>query len=311
MDDLNYMQRSLELAARGAGLVSPNPMVGAVLVKDGRIIGEGYHRYDRLNHAESYALEAAGAAARAATLYCSLEPCCHQGRTPPCTDSVIAAGIKRAVIATVDPDPRVNGHGIELLRGAGIEVEVGLLSDEAVRLNEAYIKFVTRHVPFVHAVCGPERFDIIREWKPSSELLSAASLYDALVLGERRLNPLFLEASLLRERHRPFIVVGDEKALKESGAFEHARSHTERALAVQIEDVSHDTEAVIRRLAELRATSALFLPGPASRLDLDTQWLDKVTMVRPRDYNHDRLESAGASGYVEITRLLSELTKVD
>ena len=311
MDDLTYMKRALELAAEGAGLVSPNPMVGAVLVKGGRIIGEGYHRYDRLNHAESFALEAAGAAARGATLFCSLEPCCHHGRTPPCTDSVIAAGIRRAVIATVDPDPRVNGHGIELLRGAGIEVEVGLLSNEAVRLNEAYIKFVTHHAPFVHAICGPERLDNIGDWKPSSELLEAASLYDALVLGDRRLNPLFLEASLLRERHRPFIIVGDENALQESGAFEQARSHPERALAIKIEALLHDAEGVIWKLAELRATSALFLPGPASRLDLDSQWLDKVTMVRPRDYNDDRFETAGAGGYVEITRLLSELTKVD
>ena len=304
------MQRSLDLAARGAGLVSPNPMVGAVLVKGDRIIGEGYHRYDRLNHAESFALEAAGAAARGATLYCSLEPCCHHGRTPPCTDSVIAAGIERAVIATVDPDPRVNGHGIELLRDAGIEVEVGLLSNEAVRLNEAYIKFVSRHIPFVHAVNGPEQLDLIRDWKPSSELIGAASLYDALVLGERRLNHSFLEASLTRERHRPFIVVGDEKALRESGVFKHAQTQPERVIAIRINEILRDTEDIIRRLAELRATSVLFLPG-ASHLDLNSQWLDKVTMVRPKDYNNDVFETLDAGGYVEITRHLSELTKVD
>lgn len=308
MDDFTYMQRSLALAAKGAGLVSPNPMVGAVLVKDDRIIGEGYHRYDKLKHAEAFALEMAGTDARGATLYCSLEPCCHHGRTPPCTDSVIAAGIKRAVIATIDPDSRVNGHGIELLRAAGIEVEVGLLSDEALRLNEAYTKYLTQHVPFVHAVSGPERLDLLADWKPSSELLRAASLYDALVLGEHRLNSFFLEASLIRERHRPFIVIGDEKALAESGALKSAELHSERLIAIKVNEVSRDTEEILRALAELRATSVLFLPDPASHLELSPQRIDKVTMIRPKDYNDDSLD---ASGYVEITSLLSELTKVD
>ncbi len=310
MNDLTYMQRSLELAAKGAGLVSPNPMVGAVLVKGDRIIGEGYHRYDRLNHAESFALEKAGTAARGATLYCSLEPCCHHGRTPPCTDSVIASGIKRAVIATVDPDPRVNGHGIELLRDAGIEVEVGLLSNDAIRLNEPYIKYVTRHVPFAHAVSGPDPLDFIADWKPTPELLEGSSLYDALVLGEQRLNHFFLEASLNRERHRPFIVIGDEKALRESGVFNRAQMHPESITLVQINEI-YETEEIIRNLAELRATSVLFLPNHSRHLDLNSQWLDKVTMVHSRDYNYGEFEALDAGGYVEITRLLSELTKVD
>ncbi len=124
--DTEFMNRALELALRGAGLVSPNPMVGAVIVRDGRVVGEGYHRYDRLRHAESYALEMAGRQARGATVYCSLEPCCHYGRTPPCTDGLIEAGIARVVVALTDPDPRVSGRGVEQLRAAGIEVEVGL-----------------------------------------------------------------------------------------------------------------------------------------------------------------------------------------
>ena len=121
-----FMNRALHLAQQGAGLVSPNPMVGAVLVNDGRVVGEGYHLYERKKHAETYAIEQAGREAKGATLYCSLEPCCHHGRTPPCTDSLIEAGIHRAVVATKDPDPRVNGKGIAQLRSAGIEVEVGL-----------------------------------------------------------------------------------------------------------------------------------------------------------------------------------------
>ena len=150
--DTLLMKRALELARRGAGLVSPNPMVGAVLVKEGRTVGEGYHRYDLLRHAESFAIEKAGELARGATLYCNLEPCCHHGRTPPCTEALIEAGIARAVIAVKDPDRRVNGSGVELLREAGIEVEIGLEENEAVRLNESYFTFITRGTPFVHGV---------------------------------------------------------------------------------------------------------------------------------------------------------------
>src|ERR1700754_1387124 len=139
--DERFMKRALELARRGAGLVSPNPAVGAVVVRDGRVVGEGYFLYEHFKHAEIYAIEAAGERALGATLYCSLEPCCFQGRTPPCTDALIAAGIARAVIAVADPHPRVRGRGIAQLRNAGIEVEVGLLEEESKRLNEAFFKF--------------------------------------------------------------------------------------------------------------------------------------------------------------------------
>src|SRR5580704_855336 len=110
------MKRALELAASGAGAVSPNPMVGAVIVRDGEVVGEGHHLFHLVRHAESYALDAAGDRARGATLYCNLEPCCHQGRTPPCTNGLIQAGIARAVIAIADPDPRVSGRGLDQMR---------------------------------------------------------------------------------------------------------------------------------------------------------------------------------------------------
>ena len=139
-DDIKYMKRAVELARRGVGRVSPNPAVGAVLVNDGRVVGEGFHIFEKVKHAEVYALEQAGGLARGATLYCSLEPCCYQGRTPPCTDALIAAGIGRAVIAVADPNPRVNGRGIRQLREAGVTVEVGLCEDEARRLNEEFFK---------------------------------------------------------------------------------------------------------------------------------------------------------------------------
>jgi diaminohydroxyphosphoribosylaminopyrimidine deaminase/5-amino-6-(5-phosphoribosylamino)uracil reductase len=148
-DDESFIRRTLELAARARGLTSPNPLVGAVVVRDDRVVGEGYHRRAGLPHAEIEALQAAGEAARGATLYVNLEPCCHTGRTGPCTEAIIAAGVKRVVAAMVDPNPLVAGKGIARLREAGIDVAVGVMEDEARRLNEAFIKYVTARRPFV------------------------------------------------------------------------------------------------------------------------------------------------------------------
>ncbi|HOP09432.1 MAG TPA: bifunctional diaminohydroxyphosphoribosylaminopyrimidine deaminase/5-amino-6-(5-phosphoribosylamino)uracil reductase RibD, partial [Candidatus Methanofastidiosa archaeon] len=143
MEDEKYMARALALARKG--FTSPNPMVGAVLVRNGAIIGEGHHVAAGLPHAEINALE--GVDAEGSTLYVTLEPCSHHGRTPPCTDAIIESGIVKVVCAMEDPNPKV--RGIELLREAGIEVEVGLLEWEAMRLNEIYIKHMTTGLPFV------------------------------------------------------------------------------------------------------------------------------------------------------------------
>jgi diaminohydroxyphosphoribosylaminopyrimidine deaminase/5-amino-6-(5-phosphoribosylamino)uracil reductase len=151
MNDATYMKLALSLAAKGAGRVSPNPMVGAVVVKDGRIIGRGFHRAYGLPHAEVEALRRAGAAAEGADLYVTLEPCNHQGKTPPCTQAVLDAGVRRVVIATRDPNPRVNGGGAEFLQAQGVQIEVGLLADEARRLNESWFKWVATGLPFVVA----------------------------------------------------------------------------------------------------------------------------------------------------------------
>src|SRR5579864_6367159 len=132
------MDRALDLARRGEALASPNPMVGAVLVARGRVVGEGFHTYAGVHHAEVLALRQAGRAARGATLYVNLEPCCHTGRTGPCTRAIIAAGVARVVAAMPDPNPRVAGRGFEQLRAAGIEVSVGLREAAARRLNEAF-----------------------------------------------------------------------------------------------------------------------------------------------------------------------------
>jgi len=149
--DAFWMRRALQLAAVARGRTSPNPMVGAVVVRDGVEVGSGYHRGPGAAHAEVEALRRAGARARGATLYVNLEPCDHHGRTPPCTDAILAAGVRRVVVAVEDPDPRVRGRGIRRLRQAGVQVEVGVLEGEARRLNAAYVKHRTTGLPWVTA----------------------------------------------------------------------------------------------------------------------------------------------------------------
>jgi diaminohydroxyphosphoribosylaminopyrimidine deaminase / 5-amino-6-(5-phosphoribosylamino)uracil reductase len=148
--DERYLRRALELAREGIALTSPNPCVGALIVDDqGEVQGTGVHTYDGLKHAEILAMEQAGAKARGATLYVNLEPCSHQGRTGPCADAVIAAGIRRVVACMQDPNPQVRGQGFARLREAGIAVASGILEEEAKALNEAFAKFVRQHAPLI------------------------------------------------------------------------------------------------------------------------------------------------------------------
>jgi diaminohydroxyphosphoribosylaminopyrimidine deaminase/5-amino-6-(5-phosphoribosylamino)uracil reductase len=145
----DYMRAALELAHKGAGRVSPNPMVGAVVVRGRRVVGAGYHRAFGGPHAEVHALRRAGSRARGADIYVTLEPCSHYGKTPPCVDQLIASGIKRVYIGQVDPNPLVRGRGIRRLRAAGLEVMVGILRAECAALNEAFSKHVTSGLPLV------------------------------------------------------------------------------------------------------------------------------------------------------------------
>lgn len=154
MDDRHYMQMALDLARRGEGCTSPNPMVGAVVVADGRVVGQGYHQAVGGPHAEVHAIDAAGDAARGGTLYVTLEPCNHVGRTPPCTRKILDAGLRRVVAAMADPNPDVTGGGLRFLKAAGLQVEVGLLESEARRLNESFVKFVQTRRPFVMLKCA-------------------------------------------------------------------------------------------------------------------------------------------------------------
>ncbi|GAB4261053.1 bifunctional diaminohydroxyphosphoribosylaminopyrimidine deaminase/5-amino-6-(5-phosphoribosylamino)uracil reductase RibD [Deferrisoma sp.] len=148
--DRFYMGLALDLARKGLGRTSPNPAVGCVVVRDGRVVGRGYHPRAGEPHAEVFALDEAGPAARGADLYVTLEPCSHHGRTPPCTDRIVAAGVRRVVAAMADPNPAVAGRGFERLRAAGIRVEVGLSEPEARRLNEAFCLSIVERRAFVH-----------------------------------------------------------------------------------------------------------------------------------------------------------------
>lgn len=150
MSNKTFMQKALALAAKGKGRTSPNPMVGAVIVKSNKIIAADYHRKAGTSHAEILALKKAGSKARGAALYINLEPCCHtEKKTPPCTKLIIKSGVKKVVAAMLDPNPKVSGRGIKELQTAGIKTDVGVMESEAKKLNEAFVKFITKKEPFV------------------------------------------------------------------------------------------------------------------------------------------------------------------
>jgi diaminohydroxyphosphoribosylaminopyrimidine deaminase/5-amino-6-(5-phosphoribosylamino)uracil reductase len=154
MNDEQFMQMALDLAAQGRGYTSPNPLVGAVVVQNGIVAGRGFHQFAGGAHAEVHAIDAAGDAARGATLYVNLEPCNHTGRTPPCTRKIVAAGLRRVVIAMRDPNPQVAGGGAEFLESQGVEVACGVCEEQAQRLNEVFVKYIRTGRPFVTAKCA-------------------------------------------------------------------------------------------------------------------------------------------------------------
>ena len=152
--DEKYMDLALELAEKGRGYVNPNPMVGAVVVKDGEIVGKGWHKFYGGPHAEVYALEEAGAKAEGATIYVTLEPCSHFGKTPPCAEKIKKMKIKKCVIACLDPNPIVAGRGKKILEEAGIEVVVGVREKEAKELNKVFMKYITEKNPYLFLKCA-------------------------------------------------------------------------------------------------------------------------------------------------------------
>ncbi len=149
-----YMRMAIELAKKGAGAVNPNPMVGAVVVKNGKVIGRGYHKFFGGPHAEVYALEEAGKEAEGATIYVTLEPCSHYGKTPPCAKKIIDMGIKKCFIGSSDPNPKVTGKGVAMLKEAGIEVVENVLKEECDEINQVFFKYIKTRIPYLFVKCG-------------------------------------------------------------------------------------------------------------------------------------------------------------
>jgi diaminohydroxyphosphoribosylaminopyrimidine deaminase/5-amino-6-(5-phosphoribosylamino)uracil reductase len=261
MKEEDFMRLALSLAKRGLGTTSPNPMVGALVIKGREIVGEGYHRKVGEPHAEAIALEKAGEKARGATLFVTLEPCCHtEKRTPPCVDAVIRAGVKKVVVAMFDPNPEVNGKGIEALRKAGIDVKVGTLSDEARRLNEAFVTFQEKKRPFFVMKAALSLDGKIAtkvgdsKWISNEESRSYAnrlrSSMDAVMVGINTVildNPLLLPR-IARPKGYPVRVVLDSKLriplscdlVKTAGSY--------KTLVFTLNDPSADKEGRLRSL---------------------------------------------------------------
>lgn len=222
MSDEKFMKRAIKLAEKGRGKTSPNPMVGAVLVKDGQVISEGFHEAAGKTHAEAIALKEAGEKAKNATLYVTLEPCCILGRTPPCVDAIISAGVAEVVTGLIDPNPKVSGKGVKRLQMAGIKVETGLLAADVAKQNETYVCFMSFNRPFISlkvaasldgktATSGGESKWITGE-KSRSKVHQMRNEYDAVVVGIGTIlkdNPLLTVRVGKREIKNPVRVVVD------------------------------------------------------------------------------------------------------
>ncbi len=284
------MRRALALARRGVALAHPNPMVGAVLVRGGRAIAEGFHTWDGVNHAETVAIARAGARARGSTLYVNLEPCSHRGRTGPCADAVIAAGIRRVVAAMPDPNPRVSGKGFRRLRRAGIEVAVGACESEAQRLNEDFARWIRSHRPLVtlkvaatldgkislmdpaEPASGGRRPRVVERWITSEisrrrvqELRHGS---DAVLTGVGTVledDPLLTDRTG-RPRRRPLLRVVLDSRLRLPLESKLVRSAADDLLVFTLRSPRSEPA---RKLAE-RGVEVMRVPGRDGRIDLAT-----------------------------------------
>jgi len=282
------MARALELAARGVGQVSPGPMVGCVVVsRADEVVGEGFYVFEAIKHAETLALDQAGEKARGATAYVSLEPHAHHGRTGPCTDALIAAGIKRVVAPIEDLNPKVSGKGFAHLRAAGIQVDTGLMSEEAACVNEAYLHFMSTGLPFVHLKLAVSLDGKIAtrtgdsRWITGPEARARAHElrhdYDAILVGAGTAaadDPLLTDRSGL-PRRRPLVrvVLGDATRL--SAKSQLARTASEAPVIIL---GNTDLRAVLKELAN-RTLQSVLVEGGASVAGsfLDAGLVNKVT----------------------------------
>ncbi len=213
--DEYYMNLALKLALKARGKTSPNPLVGALVVRDGKVIGRGFHAKAGFAHAEIVALDQAGKKAKGATLYVTLEPCTHTGRTPPCIDRVIASGIKEVVVGMIDPNPLNNGKGITLLKQSGIKVRVGVMEEQLKSINESFIKYIATRIPFITVKVAESVDGRIATRTGDSKWISSDKSrafahrirndYDAIMVGvntvlrdDPKLDPWFSQKKLLK-----------------------------------------------------------------------------------------------------------------
>jgi len=248
------MDRALQLAERGRGRTSPNPLVGAVVVShDGVIIGQGYHRRVGEAHAETVALDEAGEHARGATLYCTLEPCCHRGRTGPCVERIVSAGVSRVVAAVQDPNPLVNGKGFEHLRAHGIDVEVGVAAAEARRLNQPFFTVMREHRPFVVLKAAMSADGYIAEAPGKRTMLTSAE-------ADRHAHLFRAEVDA--------IAVGSETILVDDPLLTARGAYRERPLTRVVFDRRLRTPAHAAVLSTLAAGPVMIMTSPAAAASL-------------------------------------------
>jgi diaminohydroxyphosphoribosylaminopyrimidine deaminase/5-amino-6-(5-phosphoribosylamino)uracil reductase len=337
-DDTELTRRALELARKGIGLVSPNPLVGCVIVSaTGEIVGEGAYVYDAVAHAEIIALGQAGNRARGGTAYVSLEPHSHHGRTAPCTDALIEAGIKRVVAPIEDPNPLVSGRGFQTLRAAGVEVTTGILADEALRLNEKFVTWHGSKRPFVHLKLAMSLDGRISLKSSVSAALSSDTArrrvqelrheYDAILVGG---NTAFVDDPSLTDRsglprRRPLVrvVLDNRFRIKpESQLVKTAKeiptvvitaqnsSHNINEIkaagvdVVQIENGGRDLDGVLQVLAEREVQSVLVEGGTeVAGAFCDARLVDKLTFIAAPLIiaGHDAPNAIGGKGANDLT----------
>jgi diaminohydroxyphosphoribosylaminopyrimidine deaminase/5-amino-6-(5-phosphoribosylamino)uracil reductase len=341
--DRRMMARALDLAARGMGQVSPGPLVGCVVVSaTGEIAGEGFYLFEDIKHAETIALEVAGERARGGTAYVSLEPHAHYGRTAPCTDALIAAGIKRVVAPIEDLNPKVSGKGFAHLRAAGVIVETGLLRDEATQVNEAYLHCMATGLPFVHLKLAVSLDGKIATRTGDSRWITGPDArarahelrhqYDAILVGAGTVttdDPLLTDRSGL-PRRRPLVRVVLDENLRLSpesrlamttaeapvivfGDLESAGTAALRAQAVEIVDSTRrDLNGVLRELRSRSLQSVLIEGGSTIAGEfLDAGLVNKVTFfIAPKIVGGVEAPSAVAGAGVDAMADALELERV-
>ena len=272
-----YMARALRLARRALGQTSPNPMVGAVIVERGRIVGAGYHRQAGLPHAEVEALRRAGTSARGATLYVTLEPCNHTGRTPPCCETIVRAGVARVVAAMRDPNPRTHGRGFRRLRQAGVEVVAGVLESDARLLNAPFCKVMTTGLPFVVAKVGQSLDGKIATRSGASRWITSAAARrmghglrahaDAILVGVKTVlqdDPRLTARGGRSRLGRPLKVIVDSRLRTPAGA----RCVSVQSPAPTLIATTPAASRAARASLSRRAVEVLTLPAHQGRVPL-------------------------------------------